>query len=180
MATKNKTRYAILGVLSLSACTGYDIKKYCDNIISHFWNENFGHIYPVLKQLLVEGAIMKVEDIETSRKKTYEISDKGREEFLNWLMEPIEYQPARSEFLLKLSFSSNLPKENIMTMVKDYKQRHMLKIENYREMEDYLNKEEDTSQHTQKFYVLSPLRYGILASEAAIKWCDEVLETLQE
>ncbi len=30
--------------------SGYDIKKFCDKAISYFWNENFGHIYPVLKQ----------------------------------------------------------------------------------------------------------------------------------
>ncbi len=51
MATTNKSRYALLGVLCMKPGSGYDIKKFCDKTISHFWNENYGHIYPVLKQL---------------------------------------------------------------------------------------------------------------------------------
>ncbi|MDF2869325.1 MAG: hypothetical protein K0R05_900 [Anaerocolumna sp.] len=68
MAIKNKTRYAILGILSIHSGTGYDIKKYCDTVISNFWNENFGHIYPVLNQLLSEGLI-QTEESPSPRKK---------------------------------------------------------------------------------------------------------------
>ena len=59
MAKVNKTKYAILGVLSLKPGSVYDIKKFCDKGISYFWNENFGHIYPVLKQMEAEGVITK-------------------------------------------------------------------------------------------------------------------------
>ena len=55
----NKTKYAILGVLDTFPGSGYDIKKYCDKSISYFWNENFGHIYPVLKQMENEGLVSK-------------------------------------------------------------------------------------------------------------------------
>lgn len=178
MAIKNKTRYAILGVLTISNRSGYDIKKYCDNIISHFWNENFGHIYPVLKQLLEEGAIVKIDGIEASRRKIYGISEQGRAEFLSWLMEPTEYQPARSEFLLKLSFSNNLSKENTIALIKDYRQLHVTRLSKYKAMEEYLQKDEKAAQHTQKIYVLAPLRYGVLAADAVIKWCDEIVGML--
>ena len=43
---KNKSRFAILGILNIQPSSGYDIKKYCDTVISGIWNENFGHIYP--------------------------------------------------------------------------------------------------------------------------------------
>jgi len=180
MATKNKTRYAILGVLTVSDCSGYDIKKYCDNILSHFWNENFGHIYPVLKQLLAEGTIVKIENEGSSRKITYGISAKGREEFLEWLIQPTEYAPVRSEFLLKLSFSNNMSNENTIRLITDYKALHHGRLEKYREMESYMEKDEKASRHTQKLYVMAPLRYGILSSEAVIRWCDEVIGMLND
>lgn len=179
MATKNRTKYAILGVLTVSDCTGYDIKKYCDNIISHFWHENFGHIYPVLSQLLADGLIEKGDDSASSRKKIYRITPKGRAEFQDWLIEPIEYQPARSEFLLKLSFSNNLARENTIRMIHDYRDLHVLRLEQYREMEAYLSKDEKAPMlSAQKVYVQAPLRYGVLSSEAVIKWCDEVIAML--
>ncbi|MGA9048227.1 MAG: PadR family transcriptional regulator, partial [Dehalococcoidia bacterium] len=43
----NKTKYAILGLLSLKPASGYDLKKTVDWNIGFFWNENFGHIYPI-------------------------------------------------------------------------------------------------------------------------------------
>ncbi|HWT76082.1 MAG TPA: PadR family transcriptional regulator, partial [Mobilitalea sp.] len=86
MAIKNKTRYAILGVLCMKPCTGYDIKKFCDNTISHFWNENFGHIYPVLKQLLEEGLITLADPEAEDRRKLYTITEKGRQKFCEWLV----------------------------------------------------------------------------------------------
>lgn len=52
MALKNRSVYAILGILSVSPNTGYGIKKYCDTILKNFWNENFGHVYPTLKKMV--------------------------------------------------------------------------------------------------------------------------------
>ena len=51
MAKINKTKYALLGVLSIMSGSGYDIKKFCDSSIGYFWNENYGHIYPMLQRL---------------------------------------------------------------------------------------------------------------------------------
>lgn len=59
MANVNKTRFAILGILNNMPGSGYDIKKNCDTGIAYFWNENFGHIYPVLKQMERDGVITK-------------------------------------------------------------------------------------------------------------------------
>ncbi|MDS0525904.1 PadR family transcriptional regulator [Clostridium sp. SHJSY1] len=59
MAKTNKTKYALLGALSLMSGSGYDIKKFCDSSIGHFWNENYGHIYPVLQKMEQEELITK-------------------------------------------------------------------------------------------------------------------------
>lgn len=175
MAIKNKTRYAILGILSIGPGTGYDIKKYCDTILSNFWNENFGHIYPVLNSLLKDECIrIDVED-PTTRKKEYLITEKGKEEFVKWLIEPIEYQPVRSEFMLKFVFSHHLPREEVYKMLSEYKERHQGRLKQYREMEAYLKQDDKDISAERRIYLMAPLRYGILSAEAAIKWCDEFM-----
>lgn len=178
MAIKNKTRYAILGILSIHSGTGYDIKKYCDTVIVNFWNENFGHIYPVLSQLLNEGLI-KTENSPSPRKKIYAITEQGRTEFLNWLIEPAEYQPVRSEFLLKLTFSSNLPKDNIISMLTDYRQMHHERLTGYKKIQDDLKKGITEITPDRELFLYAPLRYGILSTEAVISWCDEILMALR-
>ena len=103
---KNKSMYAILGILNLSPGTGYDIKKYSDKVLSGFWNENFGHIYPTLKRMLGDGMIEIVSSEKDKRKIRYGITEKGKQELETWLSEETMQQPIRSEFMLKLLFQT--------------------------------------------------------------------------
>ncbi len=59
MPKVNKTKFAILGMLSIAPMSGYDMKKRFDSSVAHFWNENYGHIYPVLGRLEKEGLVTK-------------------------------------------------------------------------------------------------------------------------
>ncbi|MYF92724.1 MAG: PadR family transcriptional regulator, partial [Gemmatimonadetes bacterium] len=55
MPKTNKSKYAIMGMLSIRPMSGYDMKKLIAQSISYFWNESFGQIYPTLKKLVEEG-----------------------------------------------------------------------------------------------------------------------------
>jgi PadR family transcriptional regulator, regulatory protein AphA len=173
---KNKTRYAILGALSLMQGSGYDIKKFCDNSISHFWNENFGHIYPVLAQLEKDGCIEQVNQDSDNRRKVYKTTTKGKEEFTEWLMRPVEYQPARSELLLKLFYGNFIGKEKMIEMlleVRETKKKQLDEIKNIEESYVYDKKAQESEVYA---YWVAPLRYGIIATEAFIEWCDETID----
>jgi DNA-binding PadR family transcriptional regulator len=174
MAIKNKTRYALLGVLCMKPCSGYDIKKFCDKTISHFWNENFGHIYPVLKQLLSENLIqLEDKEVTTDRRKIYSITAEGRQEFYDWLVQAVELQPPRSELLLKLSFGNYMPREKVSEMLKEVKVRNTCNLEQYKVLEEGYLKNEPAKKDPAFPYWLASLRLGILNAETAIRWCDE-------
>ena len=51
MVKENKTMYVILGLLSHTPMTGYDIKKRIDSTLKYFWGASFGSIYPALGEL---------------------------------------------------------------------------------------------------------------------------------
>lgn len=179
MAMKNNTKYAILGILSIQPGSGYDIKKYCDTVISNVWHENYGHIYPVLNKMLAEGVIRRKEEgdgdfpKDSDRKKVYAITEKGREEFMDWLVEPAQYAPVRSEFMLKFLFSNSLPKENILEMLAEYKIRQERKIHELTMTAKELAGESQEISADRKKYLYAALKYGILSSEAALAWCRE-------
>jgi DNA-binding PadR family transcriptional regulator len=179
MALKNKSMYAILGILNISPSTGYDIKKYSDNVLSGFWNENFGHIYPTLKMML-EGGMIEIAFREKNEKKVrYGITEKGKKELETWLLEETIQQPVRSEFMLKLLFSSNQSKESVIRMLENYKEIHE------KNMEKYLGMQKDLEHGIQEIskervrFIKAVLRKGIISSEAAIHWCDETIEEMQ-
>jgi PadR family transcriptional regulator, regulatory protein AphA len=177
MPKVNKTRYAILGVLSIKPGSGYDIKKFCDKGISHFWNENFGHIYPVLQTMYEEDLITK--EVITGEGKpsrnVYNITKKGENELKDWLMKPIEKSPARSEVLLKLVFSNLIPEEaaieNLERVKFDCEGRLVIL---------HQIKEKCVSEKMQRnVYWLASVRYGIYSIETTIKWIDETIDSIR-
>lgn len=179
MALKNKSMYAILGILNLSPSTGYDIKKYSDKVLSGFWNENFGHIYPTLKKMLEDGMIEVVFREENEKKVRYGITEKGKQELETWLLEETMQQPVRSEFMLKLLFSSSQPRENVIGMLEKYKEMHDKNIEKYQEMQKKLDQGIEEISKERVCFVRAVLRRGIISSEAVIRWCEETIEELQ-
>jgi PadR family transcriptional regulator AphA len=180
MPEKNKTRYAILGVLSLRPCSGYEIKKSFDKVISHYWSENFGNIYPMLAQLEQEGLIEKRHDDAGRRGMRYGITETGLEEFRGWLALPVEFKPARSELLLKLSFASRMPAEATLGMLESVRRKYAADLKQYEMLEASYIRDEEAKKDPQFPYWLAPLRYGIGMTAAALKWCDETMESIRK
>jgi PadR family transcriptional regulator AphA len=178
MPEKNKTRYAILGVLGLKPCSGYEIKKFFDKVISHFWNESFGNIYPMLSQLEHEGLIEKRHEDAGRRSIRYGITGTGLEEFRGWLALPVEFKPARSELLLKLSFASQMPAETTIGMLESVRKKYASDLKQYKTLEASYIHDEEAKKDPQFPYWLAPLRYGIEMTAAAMKWCDETMESI--
>jgi PadR family transcriptional regulator, regulatory protein AphA len=176
MALKNKSIYAILGILNLSPCSGYDIKKYSDKVLSGFWNENFGHIYPTLKMMLEDGMIEITSRENNEKKIKYGITEKGKQVLEAWLLEETIQQPMRSEFLLKLLFSSSQPRENVIHMLENYKKLHEKNLENYLGMQESLVQGNQDISKERVRYINAVLRRGIISNEAVIHWCDETID----
>ena len=49
-------KHALLGFLSYAPMTGYDLKRYFDQSIHHFWNANLSQIYPRLMKVAQASA----------------------------------------------------------------------------------------------------------------------------
>lgn len=175
MAIKNKSMYAILGILNLAPSTGYDIKRYSDKVLSGFWNENFGHIYPTLKKLLENEMIEVIPGESNDNKIRYGITEKGKRELDDWLVKKSEQQPMRSEFMLKLLFSSSQPTDYVIRMLREYKERHLTDVAHYLEIQEALMRDQTISKE-RKFFLNMTLRRGIIAGNATVTWCDEAIE----
>lgn len=179
MGLKNKSMYAILGILNITPSSGYDIKKYSDKVLSGFWNENFGHIYPTLKMMLDVGLISVADGEAHERKVRYEITDKGRLELNSWLCEETMRQPVRSEFMLKLLFSNNQPRDNVIRILNDYKEIHEKDLKKYLGMQNDLENGIKEISKERICFIKSVLRKGIISCEADIRWCDETIDEMQ-
>jgi DNA-binding PadR family transcriptional regulator len=182
MSKTNKTKYALLGGLSLKSGSGYDLKKFCDFSIAHFWNENYAHIYPVLKDMEKEGLVNKVTEQNEGRppKNIYSITDKGRDELHEWLLLPVESCPQRNELLLKLFFSSNIPIENLIEKIMDYRIKHEALIEKYQRIEEIIKNDESTKDEKDLPLWLASISFGKYHSKAILNWCDETVKSIKK
>jgi len=173
MALKNKSMYAILGILHIGPGTGYDIKKYCDTVLPGIWNENFGHIYPTLRMLTEQGLIETIDEENTTGKIRYRITARGQEELDGWLTDPPQPQPVRSEFFLKFLFASDQPKEKILGMLREYQEYHEARLATYRAMEASLDAGISGVTAKREVFLRAVLRSGMIGCEGMIRWCDE-------
>lgn len=180
MSKSSKTQYAILGMLSISPMSGYEIRQTMRKSTENFWSESDGQLYPALAKLHQQGFISckTVQSSGNREKKVYRISTKGTTELKKWLPQQAETQSIRSEFMLKLFFGANAtPEVNI-----DHVQAHRYQIKStlmqLTETKKELEQKHKDSPHLP--YWLMSINYGIKIAKAKLAWCDEVINTLEE
>ncbi len=181
--------------------SGYDIKKIVDAGLSHFWNENYGQIYPTLDDLVESGFAKKSVDKKSGKRKRYiyRITANGESNFHKWLAQPADVPSVRNELQLKFFLSSRLPTSNNLRIINEYREQQRALLADYRGSEVELrkaiasgsypdevleileghDKPQTPKQKTKQCRIfLLTLRHGILAIEARLKWCDEVSREL--
>jgi len=179
---ENTTKYAILGILSFMPCSGYDIKKISDMSISHFWRENYGHIYPVLKILEAKGMIARESSQQTRGrppKSVFRATEKGSQALKEWIEKPVSYHPYRNELLLKIFFAADVPVENVKEKVR--RERRILeeKLQAFSGIEAMLRTREPyRSQKSLPLWLIT-LDLGKRISKSQIEWCDQTLKSLE-
>lgn len=179
MPKVNKTQYAILGVLRDGPASGYDIKKFCDLSIAHFWRENYGHIYPVLARMEKAGLICKQDAAPVGRgRNEYTITEKGIEALRSWLLLPSEPVSQRKEFFLKLFFSADIAVEHTVHAIEKEMAAAREHTERYRAIERYILADEAMCRDRNYPFRMATLHYGIAMSQAKTAWCTETLKTL--
>lgn len=181
MAKKNRSQFAIMGILALSPnISGYDIRREMEQSTDFFWKESFSSIYPVLAMLEKEGMIVKQEDHTRGKRPRhlYSLSNMGYLALQEWLKEAPQPQQARSEILLKLFLGSLTTPVISLTHVQEYqrglaaKKKTLAKILN-----ELLAMPKET---TGLPYWQLTIDHGMKSIDASLQWCEEALIKLKQ
>jgi DNA-binding PadR family transcriptional regulator len=172
------TAYVILGMVSRTPRSGYEIKALVDNSTRFFWAASYGQIYPELKRLSQAGLVEGSDSPRGERKRTvYSITKAGMAELKDWLRQPPETAEMREEGLLKLFFAGVLTPEDGIRILRVMRERRLDLSEQLRAMEGMKEELEDP-------YPLMVLRSGIEFNEWFADWCErmeaQLLEPSQE
>lgn len=99
-------RHAILGVLSATPMTGYDLDRYFNDSVGYVWPAPQSQIYPELRKMEAHGLIASTLAPRGQRaaKRVFAITDSGDAELRRWMAEFSPYPPERDAFHLKAVF----------------------------------------------------------------------------
>ena len=174
-----KSKYAILGMLSIAPMSGYDIKKEVETSISNFWTESYGQIYPVLKSLIRDKLVTKSVESESGKpdRHVYALTAKGRKELRRWLLEGSAPKVQRNEFLLKLFFGEEIPGKANAAHLEAFRDLQRGLLQKYAAIEKQIAKENAGNPNLP--YWLMTVSYGQHVSRALVQWCDKGLAELK-
>lgn len=174
---RTTTAEALLGILSLHAMTGYEIRQQIASSIGNFWSESFGQIYPTLKRLRREGFVEVVQQGEAERE-VYRLTEPGRERLRSWLPMPPKPRVPRSELLLKLFFGNLVPAGSMRNHVVEARARGAGDLARYDGIAAEISRLHPRNPGL-PFWLIT-VNYGRAEAHALLTWCDETLATLDE
>lgn len=177
---QGRTRFAVLGMIGMGLRTGYDIKKYTESTLSHFWRESYGNLYPVLKHLEGDGLLTHTEERQGTRppRLVYALTPQGRAALEEWLQQPAEWEPPRYEALLKILLAA--PADPAAPPLSSPAAlRHVLSlrariVESRLQLQEARARADDPDQARLRL----TLRFGELVGDAMLQWCDEAVGEL--
>src|SRR5262245_8685498 len=168
----NAVTPVILGLLSMSPRSGYEIKATVDRSTRFFWAASYGQIYPELRRLEGDGLI-EGEDAPTGgrARRIYKLTKAGRTALEQWLTSQGDLTvELRDESLLRLFFADSLPREAAVHLLEGRRRGHERFLEVLREIEALPGEDPPC--------VDLVLQWGIDFNEWGAKWCTEQLERL--
>lgn len=176
---ENKSKYAIMGILSMGSMTGYEIKKKFEKSLCNFWNESYGQIYPILKNLAEQRLATRSIKKQTGRpdRHIYALTDKGRKALREWMIQPVGHQIGRHEILLKLFFGQKIALADNIRQVEHFRKLQSQELKEIKTTEEQLKAEHKDNPNL--IYWLMTIRYGQYVNRAYLRWSDETLAVLR-
>ena len=176
---ENRSKYAIMGILSMGPMSGYDIKKKFEKSLSYFWSESYGQIYPILKKLAKQGLATRSIERQTGKpdRHIYALTNKGRKALQDWMIQPVGRQIGRHEILLKLFFGQQVSLADNIHQIEHFRKLHSQKLKEIIATEEVLRA--DFKNNPNLPYWLMTVKYGQHVNQAYLQWCDEILSILR-
>ncbi|MCM1988885.1 PadR family transcriptional regulator [Oceanirhabdus seepicola] len=180
--------FIILGLLILKPMTGYEIQQFLKKNLSTICSNSAGSVQTALKKLSLQDSIEFEEYVEKGKnKKLYSITEKGRTNFLEWIVTPMQTKKVKNMELSKLFFLGIAPKEerrkSILGYIAQLETVKAVLISIKEEFEHMKSGEildtEDKFLQDVFIYQGYTLEYGIDSAEFEIEWYKKLIRKME-
>ena len=175
--------HAILAFIEFEPMSGYDLKKFFDVSVAHFWSTTQSHIYKSLEGLEKKGwaAAHTIQQEGKPNRKEYQITDEGRAELRRWLVTPLPMDPVRQACLIQIFFSHFSSNEEISalfeTRMKEIRE-HIHILKNVAQAAIDENARRIGVERARLLWQIT-LDYGIDYYEFELAWHEKTLKTIR-
>lgn len=168
-------RHAILASLAKQEATGYEITKQFDSQLGFFWQASHQQIYRELAKLTQQELVefSSVTQAKRPDKKLYELTDRGEDELVRWLSEPIKISKTNDGLSVKMMAGHVKGVDFVLEQVKLHQNAHAKKLKRLQRFQE-LNFANPARLSRAKKLMYLTVRKQILIEEAWLKWVGEV------
>ncbi|MCD4672393.1 MAG: PadR family transcriptional regulator [Anaerolineaceae bacterium] len=175
--------HAILGFLTYRPLSGYDLKKFFDESVRHFWSATQSQIYRTLARMSETGWIEMehIEQEDRPDRKVYHITNEGRDELRHWLTTPLDLPAIRHKWLVQVFFADQLSDEETITLFEAHAERLRQKLALFRNgVQEVVERRftEGGSKRSRRLWQFT-LDYGIAHLEWELQWIENALKDLR-
>ena len=175
--------HAILGFLEYQPMTGYDLKKYFDQSITHFWSATQSHIYKALENLEKDGfvEVKVIPQEDKPNRKEYHITHAGRAELHHWVTTPLSLGNVREAWLIQIFFSHASSNEEIVCLLKAREKDIQTKLDVLR-IETPASMNENAARvgvERPRLLWQMTADYGMAYYESELKWIETAIKRVR-
>lgn len=171
--------HAILGFIDFQPMSGYDLKKFFDVSVVHFWSATQSHIYKSLELSEKMGWVEAHLVLQTGKpnRKEYQITAAGHAELRRWLTTPLAFEQPRHSWLIQIFFSQVSSNEEIAALLEIRMEHIRARLRSFRgEVQSGLNQDATPIgvERAQRLWQMT-LDYGLDYYEFELAWHEKAL-----
>jgi len=167
--------YLVLGLVGRAdgGATPYDLKRWVGESIGNFWPFPHSQLYSEPARLADAGLLEASQEESGRRRRTYTLTDEGRDALRDWLREPTPgTTQIRDLALLKLFFGRFLSPDEVAAQARVQEAAHRARLAAFVAIDAHLcGQDADKVAHPR-----ATLQMGLLSEEAFVRFWSEIAE----
>jgi len=180
-------KHGLIGLLNYEPMTGYELTKFFNESLGHFWQAKASQIYRELDAMEKSGWLTSERVIQDDKpnKRVYSVTEQGKAEFTDWLTNFDPFKPHTGKgnaFLMRIFFGGELDADCTLKLLRTSKEYSLKGIEALEGIIDEVNEEvvrQPELANSAKYWKLTAL-FGKIMNKAALEWADKAIEILEE
>ena len=178
-------KHGLLGLLSLSSYTGYELDKEFREAMKYIWQAKNSQIYNELDKMEQKGWLTSERIIQDDKpiKRLYSITESGRAELLAWLSAPEDDIDSaltqKSAFLLRVLLAGNTNKDAALKLLRSFREVCLLRKTAQQGIRTAIARDEsDYSNEITLYWNLVAL-HGEITLQARLDWIEKAINTVE-